>query len=271
MTTEVIEHDGAKAVLNLEAPLWDGLRTMAIGKVKSPDPETTTALLGRIAARAKSLGAEALIGPMDGDTWHSYRLVIETDGRAPFLMEPTSPPHLARAFETAGFETISRYFSAARPLTGGTPADGIQTWDGSDPDALFTQVHALSCEAFAGNAFYKPIDLDTFLDMYRPVVPMLKPELVLFARDGDRLTGFLFGIPNYADGPGTKTAILKTYASLAKGAGRALAQTFHANAAALGYDTAIHALIHDDNTSAERSRQEGATIFRRYALMGRRV
>ncbi|MEM8850496.1 MAG: hypothetical protein AAGE03_10725 [Pseudomonadota bacterium] len=271
MTSEKIELDGAKATLYLEAPSWDGLGTMAIGALKAPDIETANALLDHIRQRAKALGAEALIGPMDGDTWHSYRLVTETDGRPPFLMEPTSPAHLLQAFEAAGFQTISRYFSAARPLVQGIPDASIQIWDGSDPDALFTQVHRLSCEAFADNAFYKPIDLDTFLGMYRPVIPMLKPDLVLFARDGDRLTGFLFGIPDYAEGPGTKTAILKTYASLARGVGRALAQTFHANAAASGYDMAIHALIHDDNISADRSRQEGAAIFRRYALMGLRL
>ena len=78
-------------------------------------------------------------------------------------------------------------------------------------------------------------------------------------------------IPNYAEGPAAKSAILKTYASLERGAGQHLAHAFHTAALAMGFTTAIHALIHDDNESARRSAAEGATIFRRYELLGLRL
>lgn len=39
----------------------------------------------------------------------------------------------------------------------------------------------------------------------------------------------------------------------------------------LGYRDVVHALIHDDNISRQRSERLGATVFRRYALMGRRL
>ena len=101
---------------------------------------------------------------------------------------------------------------------------------------------------------------------------MLKKDLILFARDSSgTLKGFLFGLPNYADGPETGTVILKTYASLQKGAGHRLSDAFHRAAKDAGYTTAIHALIHDDNLSALRSAANGAEVFRRYALMGRRL
>ena len=148
----------------------------------------------------------------------------------------------------------------------------VTPWSGTDPEALFGQVHDLSVEAFSRNAFYKPISRQDFLAMYMPVVPLMKRELIFFATTPDgRLVGFLFGIPNYAEGPQTKTAILKTYASLMPGAGRHLAHAFHSSARALGYDTAIHALIHDDNLSALRSAVEDAQVFRRYTLFGLRL
>jgi len=182
-------------------------------------------------------------------------------------------------FRSAGFAEISRYFSARVPLketTGPTPpeTDGLDVdeWDGSDPEALFRQVFALSRRASRNNAFYKPISEVAFLARYMPVVPMMKRELILFARRSDgSLAGFLFGIPNYAEGPNPKSAILKTYASLEPGAGRLLAYGFHKAAFRLGYENAIHALIHDNNTSANRSAAEGATIFRRYTLLGRKL
>ena len=99
---------------------------------------------------------------------------------------------------------------------------------------------------------------------------MMKKELIFFARapEGD-LAGFLFGIPNYNEGPKSSSVILKTYASVQKGAGQLLANAFHAAGRDLGYQTAIHALIHDDNLSAVRSAAEGAEIFRRYGLFGK--
>jgi len=106
--------------------------------------------------------------------------------------------------------------------------------------------------------------------MYRPVVPLLKQDLILFARDtAGSLVGFLFGIPNYAEGPKPASVILKTYASSQKGAGHWLSYQFYVNAKAMGFETAIHALMHEDNLSAVRSGLYGADVFRRYSLMGR--
>jgi len=182
-------------------------------------------------------------------------------------------------FADAGFMKISGYFSARVPLARAvqdTPAQAadfvVETWDGQDPERLFKQVFDLSVRAFAKNAFYKPISEDDFLAMYMLIVPMLKKELIFFARrpDGD-LAGFLFGIPNYSEGPKAQSVIAKTYASLFKGAGQHLLHSFHVAGLAQGYETAIHALIHDDNLSGVRSRGAGADIFRRYELLGLRL
>ena len=125
---------------------------------------------------------------------------------------------------------------------------------------------------FSRNAFYKPISEADFLAMYMPIVPMLKKELIFFARRPDgELAGFLFAIPNYAEGPQSKTVIVKTYASLQRGAGGHLLYACEKAARALGYETAIHALMHESNDSTERSAADGAHIFRRYELLGLRL
>jgi hypothetical protein len=278
MTPETRKSDGAKAVIHRDAPDWTGRRSAAIGGFRCESAEAGAALLEAIARDLAAEGVQALIGPMDGDTWHSYRLVTESDGSAPFLMEPSSAPRDLAAFEAAGFAPISHYFSArarvADALGAAPPEDAslvIRPWDGADPEAHFARVHDLSTRAFAGNPFYRPIGLAPFLALYMPFVPMLRPELILMAEEAGTgaLQGFLFGIPNYQEGPGTSSVILKTYASLRPGGGHALAHAFHLAAHAAGFETVIHALIHDDNRSAERSRRHGAEVFRRYALMGR--
>lgn len=276
---EKFEAEGATLTLFPNAPDWDGCATAAIGKFRCDTARAGAALIRQMEREARARGLTTLIGPMDGDTWHPCRLITETDGRAPFLMEPTGGPHDLAAFEAAGFVPIGRYVSASLALSGvdapGPLAQndlGVESWDGTDAEGLFAQVHDLSSQAFAGNPSYRPLPLDDFLAIYLPMVPLLRPELILFARDGDgTLAGFLFGIPNYAEGPTPDAAILKTYASLQKGAGRMLSAGFYAAARALGFRTVIHALMHDDNPSAGRSALNGARVFRRYALMGRRL
>lgn len=279
MMKETIQTDGAKLSVYLQGPDWDGAPTAAIGDFSCKTPDSGLQALRAGIALIQKAGINRVVGPMSGDTWHSYRFVSESDGSAPFLMEPTNKSHDPDVFRSAGFATISKYFSARVPLAHAatssptaTDAFEVVPWDGTNPEELFRQVYELSVEAFSQNAFYKPISEPDFLAMYMPVVPMLKPELIFFARRPDgSLAGFLFGIPNYAEGPKPKAAILKTYASLERGAGRHLASRFHKSALKLGCDTAIHALIHDDNQSADRSVAEGATVFRRYSLMGLRL
>lgn len=276
MTKETIQTDDAKVSVYLQGPDWEGVATATIGDFSCKTPEAGLGVLQAAIERIRQAGISRIIGPMSGDTWHSYRFVCESDGSAPFLMEPTNKPHEPDVFKSVGFTTISRYFSARVPLahaatSSATASDlfEVEPWDGTNPEDLFRQVYELSLEAFSENAFYTPISQSDFLAMYMPVVPLLNRDLIFIARRPDgSLAGFLFGIPNYAEGPKPKSAILKTYASLERGAGRQLANHFHKSALKLGFETAIHALIHDDNQSADRSVAEGAKLFRRYKLLG---
>lgn len=278
MTVET--RDGARARIYRTAPSLDGLHTAAVGGFHCDDAASGAALLSQISGDLVAEGFAAILGPMDGDTWHNYRLVTESDGSPPFLLEPTSTSHDLQAFETAGFAPVARYFSArttpAQAL--GTPpapipSISIRTWDGNDPEGQFSEVHRLSTEAFRMNQFYAPIGLEDFLGMYMQHVPLMKKELVLMANDSKTgaLIGFVFGLPNYQEGPQPSSVIFKTYASLRSGVGHLLSHAFHQAARDLGFETVIHALIHDDNRSASASRKHGAQVFRRYALMGRKL
>lgn len=276
--TELRDAGDARARLFRTAPALDGLRTAAVGDFRCDSAEAGAAFLRSVVAELAAEGFGAVIGPMNGDTWHSYRLVTESDGSAPFLLEPVSRPQDLAAFEAAGFVPVGRYFSAravAADALGRPPAPiaglRVEPWGGADPEAQFAAVHALSLEAFAGNAFYTPIPREAFLAIYMPLVPMIRPDLVFLARHEGRLAGFLFGTPDYQQGPEPRSAILKTYASLLPGAGHALAHAFHRAVISAGFETVIHALIHETNSSADRSRQHGGRVFRRYALMGRRL
>lgn len=279
---QILEHGNCSLAIYRDAPAWEGKRTAALGGLKLDAAEDGSTLVNKALEELKSERFEAVIGPMDGDTWNAYRSVTQSDGSAPFLMEPTSGDHDVAVLKSVGFEPISGYVSARvetekaiRERRSSRVGLEILTWDGQSPEEFFGEVYDFSLAGFARNRFYKPITRDEFLGMYTPYVPFLKRELILFARrakdgqEGGDLAGFLFGIPNYAEGPGTKTAILKTYASSVFGAGHLLADVFHRNALECGYTTTIHALMHEDNIALQRSAKLGGEVFRRYALFGR--
>ncbi len=273
--SEAFAVGGASCRLHAEAPSWDGRRTAAIGSLAIPDAASGAAMLRQAAARLAARGAQAVLAPMDGDTWHAYRVVTGTDGSPPFPMEPTSGPHDLAALTEAGFATVARYVStrvpadAPGPATPPMPGIAIEAWDGRDAEAMLRAILALSLRAFARNAFYRPIGEEAFLAMYRPLVARLDPGLVLLARGAaGRLVGFLLAFPDGGDPP---RLVMKTFASLRFGAGALLLAEIRRRARARGYAGLIHALMHEENRSVALSRAEGGVVFRRYALMGLRL
>ncbi len=275
---DIRSNSGARLRIFRDAPDWEGMRAAALGELRIDDAEAGAELLQGVAAELKTEGFDALLGPMDGDTWRRHRVVVESDGSAPFVMEPTSGPHDLTCLENAGFAAISHYVSARAPVAAPDAVDlpeaeiEIRAWDGKDAERLISSLFEMSLSTFAHNAFYKPIDKAGFLAMYAPILPALDPRLVLFAHDAHgELVGFLFGLPDFLAPEGARGAILKTYASRAHGAGHRLAHRFHLVARDLGYASVIHALMHVDNASRDRSGRHAGKVFRRYALMGRKL
>ncbi|MDZ4760850.1 MAG: hypothetical protein SGJ21_07245 [Alphaproteobacteria bacterium] len=272
---ETFAIEGASAGIWRAAPSLNGARTAAVGAFACETAKAGAGLLQHIAEKMRSEGFGAVLGPMDGDTWGRHRLVVESDGRAPFLMEPSNPACHVEAFELAGWSVVSRYLSAERPAdvlasaTAAPPGLRLRTFEPARAKEELAQIHRLSLETFSANAFYAPISFEAFFEAYRPVLAAIDPGLVLLAEDGDgALQAFLFAIPNLAEGPGTRTVILKTYASRVKGGGSMLANAFHERARDRGFGTVIHALMHDSNLSARHSGNTDAKVFRRYALWG---
>lgn len=276
MSEDHIETDGASFRIWRDAPSWEGRRTAALGEFVCDTPETGARALAAAVAALTDEGFEAVVGPMNGDTWATHRLVVESDGRPPFLLEPSNPAHYPAAFEQAGWSTISRYASAEGPLpeSGDTdvppPGFRLDAFDMDRAETELAELHRVSLAAFTRGFLYRPLSLDAFAAQYRPVLARLDPDLVVMARDeAGALQGFLFAIPDLADPSPDRAVILKTYASLKPGLGSALARRFYSRAATRGYRRVIHALMHDDNLSARHSARLGATVFRRYALWGR--
>jgi hypothetical protein len=267
----------ARLTIWRDAPSLEGARTAAFGAFACNEAESGARLVRLVAERLASEGYEALIGPMDGDTWSAHRFVTESDGAAPFLMEPQNPPHYPQALDAAGLAIVARYASAELPADAPIEAPAailgirLRAFDRTRAEQELLRIHALSLRAFAANAFFKPIAPEQFLNAYKPIAAIFDPDLTLMAENSEgELAGFLFGVANYAESP-PASVILKTYASCTKGLGGLLARKFHRRAREKGYRRVIHALMHESNLSARHSAKLGARVFRRYALWGKRL
>lgn len=229
-------------------------------------------LLAQAESLARKQGATRLAAPMNGDTWHSYRTIIEDNGRPQFLLEPSSPL-TASMLERNGFHLEATYVSAAiddlsifaKPV----PPIGlkIRTLKKNEMERELHHIYELSLKSFHANYLYTPISFAQFCELYQPLTPMIEEELVWLAFVGATLVGFVFNLPDFRN---HGQVILKTIAVDPQfnglGIGRHLYDLAHHNFYKEGFQSAVHALFKDDNRSSLLSQKSAATIFRRYGL-----
>ena len=259
--------------------VWNG---GSLGHFSAESGAAAGALLEAAEEVLRQAGCEKVYGPMDGNTWRRYRLVTESDGRKPFLLEPVNPEAWPGYFVDAGWQVAAGYSSSVLALSPEVERPGlrrvierlgeggvrVRPLDVADYLEELRRIYAVSLVSFADNFLYSPIGWEEFVAMYQKVEPLLVPEFCLLAEDVDgTAVGFVFALPD-PQLPGT--VIVKSLAVLPQrrfaGLGSLLVEQVHAAARRLGFTQAIHALQHENNTSKKISSRHAAEIFRRYTL-----
>lgn len=268
-----------------------------------PLPGDTVGLVGHYAAADRAAGDEVLrhavamlsargcslaVGPVDGSTWHDYRLVVERGGEPPFFLEPDTPDDWPAHFAAAGFGVLAEYTSslvawiapsppAIAEVTRRLGAEGytLRAIDPVRPAAELDALYEVSIAAFAENFLYTPIAREAFHAQYGAMLPRVDPRLVLLAEHAGTVVGYVFVVPDLLEQARTgraTTAIVKTLAvhpaHNGRGLGGLLVDRVQQAAAGLGFTRVIHALMFASNRSQQISRHYG-TPFRRYALFSR--
>ena len=265
-------------------PAWPGKRLGALGHFAAADPDTAGVLLEAACAELRARGCTLAVGPMDGNTWRSYRFMTDACAFPPFALEPWNPAEWPRWWEATGFAPFQTYQSALEArmeskdprlpeLEARLAAAGVtlRMLDLADFEGELARIFEISETAFAANVLYTPLPKDEFLAMYEKVRPYAKPPLVWIAEQGSRPVGFVFCVPDLLQaqrGEAVDTLIVKTLAKVPDralaGLGKLLLARVQREAKALGFTKAIHALMHDANRSA--SMGENAKVIRRYTL-----
>lgn len=275
-----------------EAPPLAGERTGAIGHFHA-EPHAgaaARALLEHVCRELAAQGVTLAIGPMDGNTWRSYRLVSDAGVEPPFFLEPWTPLEWNGHFTAAGFAPLATYHSSLNPdldridpriaaAAARLQSNGVKlrSLDAARFVAELERIHELSVDSFARNFLFTPVTREEFVAQYRPIERHVDPRLVLVAERDGELAGYLFAVPDLAQaqrGTQVDTVVVKTVAvrpgRLYAGLGAWLAAQCHARAAQAGFRRAVHALMHDANNSANISRRY-ADILRRYTLYARKL
>jgi hypothetical protein len=169
---------------------------------------------GRLFAEAfawlRAAGAGEIIGPMDGDTWHRYRLSVGPWEEAPFLLEPYNPPHYRELWEAQGFTVLEGYGSQRvddlaavaahlEPRRQQALAAGyrLRRFEMSRFREELGLIYRLSCAIFAGNFLYTEIPEAEFVALYAGARGLLDPDLIWLAEAaGGECVGFLFAYPD---------------------------------------------------------------------------
>lgn len=171
--------------------------------------EVVARLFETAVAWLRESGAGAILGPMDGDTWHRHRLSVGPWDDPPFLLEPFNPPYYPALWESQGFTVLERYLSKRvetalvadflEPKRQAACAAGYRLRR-LDPRRLRQElgtIYRISVRIFARNFLYTDIPEEEFLALYGGARSLLDPDLVWFAQaPGGDDVAFLFAYPD---------------------------------------------------------------------------
>jgi GNAT superfamily N-acetyltransferase len=270
-----------------------------------PDYSVAARLLDAAAGWLRSQGAQTVRGPVNVDTWHSYRFVTSGwEDHEPFLLEPYNPPYYPQFWERFGFRASARYGSHMQPDLPATVASLERHYRKSEQagfrfrpldlgrfEAELRLLYDLSREIFQENWGYRPIGFAQFADLYRASRRAIAAGLCVIAEHhATGPAGFVFGLPDLAGpvramhgrgGPlgamrylaarrKPEIALLKTIGVVpsARGTnlGFAMCYPHYRHALAQGYRYGIHALMIEANASRRMSEAKGGRPIREYAV-----
>ena len=265
-------------------PAYEQHRLGVIGHYAAAGDEAAAAVLAAALERLRLAGCTLAVGPMNGNTWRSYRFVTERGEQPVFFLEPANPPEWPLQFEGAGFSSLASYFSALNSdLSRRDPriaaiekriADAGVAIRSANADLRreMQKIYAVSRVSFRQNFLYTEIPEAEFVAMYEPLFSVVRPELMLIAESAGQCVGYLFAIPDLAQkarGLDVDTFIIKTVSILPRPEIRGLGTLLVARAQQLGHEMGfrccIHALMFEDNISLNISGHYAA-IMRKYTL-----
>jgi L-amino acid N-acyltransferase YncA len=263
-------------------------KSFCIGNYESvEDVSVSNALLAHVSGETKKLGADYLIGPMNGSTWDNYRFSTHND-HPNFFLEPYHHLYYNQFFKDAGFAPIANYFSGIdRQLQFGIPevmqrkkelltlGITLRNIDLADFENELKRLFEFNELAFKTNFLYTPISWETFHKKYTETKKIINPEFVLLAEDeAKNLIGLFFCVDDFFN-KDEKSLIIKSIARHPDknwaGLGHVIADEIIKRAKHGGYKSLVHAFISAQGTSVKISKNYLGEVYKNYTLYGKEI
>jgi GNAT superfamily N-acetyltransferase len=273
-----------------QTPSLEGMKIGAIGGFHGSNAAATRTVLDQACGILRAQNCALAVGPMDGTTWRNYRFVTDRGEEPPFFLEPSHPTEWPGWWREAGFDPLANYFSAVNEDLARRDVRVVavekrltESGIGFRPVAMnafddeLGRIYDVSVLSFQQNFLYSPLPRPEFIAQYRMLHTKVRPELVWLAEQGRRPVGYVFAIPDLAQvqrGEKLTTLVVKTLAVVpgraTAGLGAVLLDRVHEEARRMGFTRAIHALMHETNSSRNLS-AHSARLVRRYTLFARQL
>ena len=220
---EKFEKDGCEAYLIINNNMKD-YKAM-FGFVKLADnKEAAKEVFFALEEKAKELGFKHLVGPINYNTWMSYRFAI-SNYELKLYPDCNNPPYYIDIIKGLGYKELYTYRSASIDMN--NPmfelgesiyreklAEGysFKTFQEKDALKVAKPVYEISKDAFADAYLYSDIPYEIFEKLYLFWVRQLKFSIII-AYKGTEAIGYVFGYENpVGEGFISKTsAVIKRY------------------------------------------------------------
>jgi ribosomal protein S18 acetylase RimI-like enzyme len=250
-----------------------------IGFAAGDGPGKLGSVLDRAVAWLAAEGAGVIRSPIQLATTYGHRLPLDADPGPPLPLERSVPADLRGVLEDRGFavahvaDSYLIEIDAARretmPAAERVAAEGCTTRPlrTAAIDGELAILHRIAMAAFRRSWAFSPVSLAEFAAIYRPLMGLVDPELVLVAEDrAGTAVGFVFAFA------AADTLVVKSIAvdpaarRTTPGIGWLLMDRVYAAAAARGLRGALHALMADRSYTARISARWGTRVRRHGTL-----
>lgn len=176
--------------------------------------EIVNCLLDKISEKAKELGLERLIGPLDCSFWIKYRFKIDHFDNC-YTNEPYNKEYYKELWENWGFTVCDKYYSnQMRVPTAGDSLDKpkkrlemmkskgyeFRMTDKKTFSQDLKDIFNLMKEVYSHFSGFKMITEEQFVELYSGLKMVLNYNMVHLAYKDGELVGFFVAIPNYRNG-----------------------------------------------------------------------
>lgn len=178
------------------------------------DTEAAKCIFSAAEEKARQLGCNAVVGPVDASFWIRYRLKTNSFDRQPYTGEPYNLPYYETFFAENGYNVSGEYISnryGTVPQSYLTTKNvrrlqyftehgySICSLEKDTYDESLREIYRMLTALYSDFQTYSPISEDEFRELYAGMKYAADYRMVKIAYQNGKAVGFFVTLPNYGN------------------------------------------------------------------------